>query len=416
LADKTGEDLHFWINCFGAAVLVVDDRTLKIREGNYCAAGFFYRARESFPDAMIGDVIGSEAEQMLSQVWGRYPSGIASEAFIINALVNDEQRLLMVRLTRITVERQLLRLLTFTDAPPRGSVALAGWQDNMLQIMNWFPFGFEIADHDDQIHFANAHCRELFGYQQHELESIEDWWRLAYPDPAYRAFAKHKWYTELDAARAENREMTPFDLDVTTSSGSVRTIQLRHRTIGNFNVNLFTDVTRERAYEKELKMFAATDPLTGVLNRRQFFEDMAPLFAPDAATSCAVLVLDIDHFKTINDTYGHATGDLVLQELTRRCIDLLSPNDRLARLGGEEFAVLLPGTAKDSAAAMADDLRKAVERMPFSVQEYHLPITISIGGASCQDGDTVDDMMLRADRALYDAKHAGRNRSVMTGA
>ena len=105
----------------------------------------------------------------------------------------------------------------------------------------------------DEVQFANAETLKLFGYDQSDLCSPDDWWRLAYPDPKYREFAKQKWDAEIRAARAENREMAPFDLNVVTASGEVRTNQFRHRTIGNFNINLFLDVTRERACERELR-------------------------------------------------------------------------------------------------------------------------------------------------------------------
>jgi len=410
---RNREELLFWINCVGAAVIVVRKETLLVLHANDCAAAFFQKDHTGLVNVDIGAIIGREAAQMLTQVWSTAPFGKVGEAFIVPCLLGSEQRLLIVRLSRVDVEGEHLRIFTFSDAPPQGSIALAGWQDNMLDILNWFPFGFEIADHDDQIQFANAHCRRLFGYHQHELENSEDWWRLAYPDSAYRAFAKHRWYTEIEAARLENRELTPFDLDVTTASGEVRTIQLRHRTIGKFNVNLFLDVTQERVYERELRMLAATDPLTGVLNRRQFFKDMEGVFSADATWPVTVLMLDLDHFKAINDTHGHIAGDLVLQEFTRRCVDLLRRGDQLARLGGEEFAVILRETTLEGATDIAERLRAGIERHAIEIRGQRLNITISIGGASRLVDDTIDKLMLRVDKALYEAKHRGRNQAVI---
>jgi diguanylate cyclase (GGDEF)-like protein len=413
---KTLADLLFWIDCLGAAVLVVEKHAPTIRFANTTAATFFLREAGSFSQCPVADVIGNEAEQLLGQVWSSSAVGMVGEPFIIRSLVNGQERLLMVRVTKIVVEGEPLRLFTFTDAPPHGSVTLAGWQGNMMEILNWFPFGFEIADNDDQIQFANAHCRKLFGYEQHELESAEDWWRLAYPDPEYRKYARTKWETEIVAARQENREMTAFDLDVTTASGEMRTIQFRNRTIGDFNVNLFVDVTRERKYERELKLLAGTDPLTGAMNRRRFFEETSQLFETDASFPIAMLMLDIDHFKKINDGYGHGAGDLVLREITRRCTMVLRGMDKFARFGGEEFAVLLPETTSEAAAKVAESLRAAIRNHLFSLPLAELQVTTSIGVTTCSIGDTIDAAISRADKGLYEAKRLGRDRVAIVSA
>ncbi len=408
---RSVEELLFWINCIGAPVLVLEMHTLAIRHANDCAAAFFLRERDGFSGRLVGDVAGGEAEMMLGQVWSTSPAGAIGQPFLIRGLVNDQERMLMVRATRIVVDGEDLRLFTFTDAPPEGSVTLAGWQHNMMEILNWLPFGFEIADNEDKIQFANAQCRTLFGYEQHELQTAEDWWRLAYPDPQYREYAKRKWEAEILAARTENREMTPFDLEVATASSETRTIQFRHRTIGSFNINLFLDVTRERAYERELRTLAGTDPLTGAMNRRRFFDEAAPLF--EAGIPVAVLMLDIDHFKGINDAYGHASGDLVLREFTRRCAAALRNGDRLARFGGEEFAILLPNVTLEPAASMAERLRAAIVGRPFGVLDTKLSVTTSIGVTRRMPGETMDAVISRADGALYEAKRSGRNRVVV---
>jgi len=415
VAGRSRQELDFWMNCVGAPLVLMEKQTLTVRYANRNAAILFGVGLEGFGQCPVEDLVGEEAALMLGQIWNVAPVGVPGEPFLIHARVQGQERMLMVQVTRLAIEDETLRLFTFLDAPPQGSVTLAGWQENVLSLLNWLPFGFEIASTDDQIQFANSTFKDLFGYSQDDIADIEDWWRLVYPDPAYREFARSQWYTSIAAARAENREMTPFDLDVTTASGALRTIQFRHRTIGNYNVNLYIDVTRERAYARELKVLADTDPLTGAMNRRRFFEEADRLHAldGDGAASVAFLMLDMDHFKTINDRYGHGVGDLVLIEFTRRCRAVLDPDDCFGRMGGEEFAVVLKRPGREAVLDVAERIREAVGTQLFVIEATALPVSVSIGGAICEPRESVGSAVSRADNALYDAKKAGRDRVIL---
>ncbi len=406
-------ELLFWINCIGAPVLVVDKNTLTIHHANECAAAFFFHDHGNFAGANIGDIVGGDAELMLAQVWNNAAVGTVGQPFLVRSVIAGQRRRLIVRATKIIAAGEMFRLFTFIDAPAEERVERPGWQHNVVEVLNWLPCALEIADNRDEVQFANAETLKLFGYGQYDLGSPDDWWRLAYPDPEYRQFAKQKWDTEIRTARAENREMTPFDLDVATASGEIRTVQFRHRTIGSFNINLFLDVTRERAYERELRALAETDSLTGTMNRRRFFEEAEALLSLQSGAPVGVLMLDLDRFKEINDAYGHGQGDEVLREFTQCVEAVLRQSDRLARLGGEEFAVLLPATGLEATAAIADRLRVAVSKHPFRIGKEKLSVTTSIGGTCCAVGEAFDAAISRADKALYGAKREGRNRVVM---
>jgi diguanylate cyclase (GGDEF)-like protein len=124
----------------------------------------------------------------------------------------------------------------------------------------------------------------------------------------------------------------------------------------------------------------------------------------------AVLMIDIDHFKEVNDTHGHRAGDLVLQQLGQTCTGVLREVDVLGRVGGEEFAVLLPETGLVAAAEVAGRLRAAVEEARVARPEgAPLRITVSVGVAGLQGEESLDTLVSRADTALYQAKHGGRN-------
>ncbi|WP_421592365.1 GGDEF domain-containing protein [Shinella sp. M27] len=403
------------MNCVGAPLVLMEKQTLSVRYANANAAILFGRGLEGFGGCSVEELVGHEATRMLGQIWSVAPVGVPGEPFLIRAQVQGQERILMVQVTKVAVEGEILRLFTFLDAPPQGSVTLAGWQENVISLLNWLPFGFEISGTDDQIQFANSTFKALFGYTQDEISNIEDWWRLAYPDPDYREFARTQWYESIAAARAENREMTPFDLDVATASGETRTIQFRHRTIGNFNVNMYIDVTRERSYARELKVLADTDPLTGAMNRRRFFEEADRIHAEcqKSGASATFLMLDIDHFKTINDRYGHGVGDAVLVEFTRRCRDVLRPEDRFGRMGGEEFAVVLCRPDDASVHVIAERLRQVVGSEPFIIDTDTLKVTVSVGGAICEGTESVGSAISRADNGLYDAKKSGRDRVIL---
>lgn len=150
-----------------------------------------------------------------------------------------------------------------------------------------------------------------------------------------------------------------------------------------------------------------TDPLTGLPNRRAMSAALtaAVCDADGQPRQTAVALLDIDHFKRVNDLYGHATGDHVLAELARLLRAHFAGQGLAARFGGEEFVVLMPDTALATAELQCDVLRMAVADLPLGI-----PLTIRIGVAAHHHGDTVEQTLARADAALYQAKHQGRNR------
>jgi len=156
---------------------------------------------------------------------------------------------------------------------------------------------------------------------------------------------------------------------------------------------------------------AEHDHLTGAWSRRAFFghAERAHADALRAGGSLSVLIFDVDHFKAINDTHGHAVGDRVLADLVARTGAVLRA-DTCARLGGEEFAVLLPHTDADAAVHLADDLRRTLERAAVDgAGGAAVRYTVSVGAASLADGESLASLLQRADAALYAAKRAGRN-------
>lgn len=172
-------------------------------------------------------------------------------------------------------------------------------------------------------------------------------------------------------------------------------------------INVFLDVIEE--LQRALQRQAITDALTGAYNRRHLDAEMRRMDATAHATEPALLMIDVDHFKRINDTHGHAAGDEVLRRVAAEIAARKRADDVLFRTGGEEFLLLLPATSTAQAAVLAEALR---ERIALSVLLPGERVTASIGVAGHATGERLSELARRADAALYEAKRQGRNRVV----
>lgn len=173
------------------------------------------------------------------------------------------------------------------------------------------------------------------------------------------------------------------------------------------------DVTEQKELEHKLEMLSRTDPLTGLLNRRSLEEFLAREYSRFTRhdVKFSLLLLDIDHFKSINDQYGHTTGDRVLKMLAESCTGSLRKLDVVARYGGEEFCVVLPYTDAEQAAVLAEKLRRGISAGVLQAGDREVRVTASIGVSEVQATDkNPGDLLERADAALYEAKQSGRNR------
>lgn len=157
---------------------------------------------------------------------------------------------------------------------------------------------------------------------------------------------------------------------------------------------------------------ARTDMLTGLKNRRSFQEELSRLFAQRQRQGVvfSLLMIDIDHFKDFNDVYGHLAGDLVLRAVAQVLATTVRQMDLVCRYGGDEFAVICPGTTLDVAATAAERIRQAVANNPVALKNRQIQITASVGVAEVIRSEVAEELIQRADEALYAAKHAGRNR------
>lgn len=281
--------------------------------------------------------------------------------------------------------------------------------------------GLYVLDAEGRATYINGAASRMLGYTAEELrgEIIHDLiHNHARSDhmplaqcPAFNATRRLESFRGIEWFVGRDKRLFPVEL-------SCRPLIEDGVHIGS--VNLFTDITERKAREDELVQQATTDPLTGLANRRRFMleaeHELARVQRYNHGES-TLLMIDLDHFKDINDNYGHSAGDAVLLHLA----DLLRHNlralDLAGRYGGEEFVILLPSTSADEGWRLAERLRLALANSPTDFEGLSIAVTMSIGLTTLRAGDrSMAAVIERADEALYSAKEGGRNRVEMLAA
>ena len=213
---------------------------------------------------------------------------------------------------------------------------------------------------------------------------------------------------------------------------TIESLKQKEEALTNLAVSLQEEVQRRsitlehlRKSEAKFKYLAEHDSLTGALNRRSFFSLAQTKLESSVALTydCCVCLLDVDHFKVFNDTYGHIEGDRALKYIVEQSIANLRQSDIMGRYGGEEFIFFFANASAEQGKAAAERIRAAIEQTPFVLQNNHLtPLRASLGVAvipvasakKCESRELLNDAIARADAALYEAKRQGRNRVVMS--
>lgn len=175
------------------------------------------------------------------------------------------------------------------------------------------------------------------------------------------------------------------------------------------------DITKQKLLEIQLKEYAEKDSLTSLFNRRYFQEQLSDevSLALQKGTPLSLLYIDTDNFKEINDVHGHPAGDHVLKQLALQIADAARPFDTAARIGGDEFALLLPGTDKKELELIANGLSQEIQRLKIQEQGRQIDVTVSIGGKSFKNEFPLNTMAKWVDKALYSAKDKGKNQVVI---
>ena len=284
-------------------------------------------------------------------------------------------------------------------------------EERLQAILEQSPIGVSVSRREDgKIVFVNTRFAELIGLKREDLIGRQA--RDYYLDRNQRERVIERLRTygsvtnmEVQFRRADG---SSFWTLFTVNQAVIQGVQV--------NLAWIYDYTDRRNMEEALRDMASRDPLTGIYNRRSFMELARSQLARAHRFNepMSVFVLDVDHFKRINDSYGHATGDDALRMVAGGCQAILREYDILGRLGGEEFVVVLPGATAEESRVVAERVRRHLSRMAIPGPEGRFHLTSSIG-ISALDGayDTLEKAIHRADLALYRAKREGRNRVVV---
>lgn len=294
-------------------------------------------------------------------------------------------------------------------------------QGHLRAVLDTMLDGLVITDDHGVVQVFNPACERLFGYAAEDVLGRDVSMLVAPPHKA-----KHRKYVESYRTTGEPNVIgRAREVEAQRNDGTIFPVSI---SIGEAEVEgrrYFIGVIHDLTQELLLRRDATIDPLTGALNRRDFLAKGSAEVtrAKRYGRVCTLLMLDIDHFKAVNDRYGHASGDEALRRFTATCKEMLRENDIFGRIGGEEFAIILPETTLDGARKLAERLRREVAELEVAISgsspgsEQRFAFTVSIGVAELVESDVdIDGLLKRADEALYAAKKGGRDRVVVAAA
>jgi len=293
--------------------------------------------------------------------------------------------------------------------------ALRQREEQLRFVLEGSELGFWDWNIETQSVKRNERWAIMLGYTYEEIQqTTQQWTDFIYPDDRDRAWASIKDVLEGRSL------IHKIEYRMLHKDGGYRWILDQAKVMQRDNngnpirmCGTHTDVTDRKNMELELERQAHIDYLTGINNRRHFMMLANNELRRDKRHhhELSLLMFDVDHFKAINDQYGHQVGDLVLQKLVIECRGHLRTEDIFGRIGGEEFAVLLPETEIKAAIEVAERLRMVTTNTLLVLENgKSLHVTISVGVTSCSCIDDIDLLLSQADKALYNAKNSGRDK------
>jgi len=282
------------------------------------------------------------------------------------------------------------------------------------KVLDALPVGVDLFDKQYNCVLSNKYITETLGYYGVNTSPTFDmWFEHAYPDPIYRDKAQQTWANSVLAVRNGAEVSDQGDWWVRCEDGETRRLRFILMPLGRFNLQVTVDMTERYRSDSDLRRLAFFDELTGASTRVHFRAKSEEVTqAARLADRPVLLVLvDIDHFKSVNDRHGHAAGDTVLREVAARCRAVFGQDAVVGRLGGDEFVALAAAADARAAEDIAAAVVAAIAGMPVDVGASVVHVSASVGVFRGKArGYSLDEMLTIADEALYAAKRAGRDR------
>jgi diguanylate cyclase (GGDEF)-like protein/PAS domain S-box-containing protein len=279
-------------------------------------------------------------------------------------------------------------------------------RETFFSILQKEPYGALLINTDETFLYVNPEFTAITGYTIKDVPNGREWFRKAFPNPEYRHKIIAVWKEDIIPRKGVDRVWS-----VVCKDGEVKEIEFKLTFLDDGRIIvMLSDVTERKRTEEELAYKATHDLLTGLPNRMLFKDrfSVAMAQAQRFHKKLAVIFLDLDRFKEVNDTLGHNAGDRLLYSVGNRLIDLVRKTDTVARMGGDEFLLLLPNIERVEDVVTISQTAQDVLREPFIVDGREVSISASIGIAIYpDDGTDVDTLVNCADKAMYDSKQRG---------
>ena len=297
--------------------------------------------------------------------------------------------------------------------------ALRENESRLRMVLQRLPVGVSLLEADGRLSYRNEEFVRISGYTEQEVPTLAAWWEHAYPDLGLRAHYQELWAELSHTAMLSDGTIPAAEYLIHCKDGRQRPVEVTGVPLGERMVVSMRDLSERKAAAEEIHNLAFYDLLTQLPNRRLLRDRLqqALVTASRHGALGALLLLDIDDFKTLNETQGHEKGDALLRQVAQRLREVVPGDDTVARLGGDEFAVLLADlgdTAHEAAlrsGAVGEKILAAL-RQPFDLdgEVHHSSISMGVTLFSGQDAaETVNELLKRADLAMYQAKAAGRD-------
>ena len=294
----------------------------------------------------------------------------------------------------------------------------AGLDDELLFILDALPIPLSWASLPDRkILFVNRAFTKTFGYTNGNFATVDDWIDQTYINQADRQEARQRWKLIWNSGATGMTEIPPFELQVKHANGKTLAVLHRGIVMHDFDLGIatFEDISSQKLAETSLKRIAYEDPLTGLGNRRALHDrwnaEMAARTSGREPSMMALLMVDLDNFKPINDYFGHATGDEILKKVAARLRQSVRKNDIVVRMGGDEFVILLPGLADQNAADKLCQRIADAFAEPFVAGGEIIDVGATVGaGLYPHHATDLDGLLRAADQALYRMKGSDKSK------